>query len=259
MGIAVAALLIAPPALASSAAPSIVVSAPFRGHLGAVYDLTNQSGCSKSLLPVPSFFHFKTGKGGFAIESRERSCASATTSLAETTGGFDANVSLALPSGNHTVTLNWTLNATVNLSRTDGICAGSSSNSYYCYESVLVEITMQWYVVDLTSGFSYSAVQPYWPEYSVSSSSFVSCAGGHCSTGSSPAPGLYAFTTTSSSVLPLSGLNSGHHYVLVFSLGARVAAGVTMGSASLSGATGLARLDAASPGLGVSLDTLSVA
>lgn len=251
-------LLLAPATLGTGLSTATTVTAPYTGSISATHDATNSTGCASPRVLTAPAFHPSTGVARFAIFSQAKACLNSSDSYALADGGFTLNISLALPSGRHVATLKWTLDSKIEMAFNNGTCPGSPGGVYFCYDDESIDLVSSWEIVDLNSPAVYAIVQHPWSGYSNASRSSVDCSGTTCFNFSNPGWGLFPFSTTVTSSVPMGGLNASHHYVAEITFTANLFVNFDRGASTNPGAFGTVRFDAASPGLGWTLNSIVV-
>ncbi|HEV2317178.1 MAG TPA: hypothetical protein VGV89_06355 [Thermoplasmata archaeon] len=270
-------LLLLSSAGVASTPSTVVLKAPYRGTRAIVSDTANPlipSRCSSATVQTRSAWNASSGAAqgaGSATVRSSKSCTNPTGSMS--TGAvyeddFQIGVPIPTPrhSGVHSVAANWSVSANLSWSIVHGPCPkavlvnGTGSQACGISAAGQVYVTAA-YLLDLTgqslwvsSHASPLAFQSYWNRS-------VSCYRYSCSTGrgqlGNTTGSLAARTSWNFSWSGVT-LNASHRYALEFYFGTYV--GVTVAASPQPWfATATASIAAASPGLGFTLRSVTVA
>jgi hypothetical protein len=234
-----------------------VIKAPYTSSVAALGNSATTQGCAHTSQKAASWSKL-TGVGTYRELAKGSPCAKALGSLgASSTASAMGSVDVGVPipahlSGAHMIVVHWNVSGLVAASLTVGTCLPGNGSYWSCYQQAGWYIDEYTVLVDLGSGTTTYASN-YWSWYSLtynSTSCFPSC---HSSSGSSSygrggAISLYINAT----------LNKTHHYAVGSWIGGYADVSFTASYTRISGGSGSALLDLASPGYRLTLTSVTV-
>lgn len=255
----VGALLLAVPT-AGAAGVSSAMTPPFTG--GASYSSSESaSGCGAHWrLVLGPAFNFTTGHGGSVVATSARSCGGSfagmggATSAGSIAVGLDLSVRIGpVTTGPHTVNITWRFQALGDLKLTRGTCSVASTGGG-CSEDVAGTVGASAYLVDTTTGATFSPVTSSWAGFDqeVIYDDYCYGTGGGCSTVSGGTTGAFLVASTASWSISAT-LHHGDRYEVVTVVYVGSYSTVSTYGARLSGASGGAVVDFARWGSGAQL------
>jgi len=257
-GIAIAGIfLLLPVAQAATASPpTILLKAPYSGVTVSPSTSTSTSGCaSGKVIRAPSF-SAATGSTRFSVKASASSCPGPFGDSGAASAGLTLLVPIPVYSGNDVIHAKMTVDASLAARIGGANCLLFNLSFSYCYSSASAYLYGYAYLIDETSGFYYSSTS-YWPGVDAYSSLYVSCYVGNCSVNLT-APMHITVSAPVSWTFDAAGLNAAHLFVLEVDLYSSVSAYDYAYDASFTGASEFANVLMSGPGLGATLNSITI-
>jgi hypothetical protein len=251
-------LILAPMAQAASPGNSpVTITAPYTGATGYASSAWAASGCGAASIVHAPFFNWNNGRTGFSVRAHANSCSSPFGGSSSASASELVAVPITVPSANDTIRAGWVVNAALGASIGATNCVLQNVSSYsYCYATASAEVYGFAYLFDQTSGtYWYSAGEVF---ESVASSVYDTCYSGSCTTSST---GNQHMTVSTSIVFPfhVRGLNPSDSYLLVTTWSSDAYFYEYGYASSLSVANAAGSVTMAGPGMGATLEWITVA
>ncbi|MCI4373797.1 MAG: hypothetical protein L3K02_09195 [Thermoplasmata archaeon] len=250
-------LLLSPAAQATSAGPAhITIKAPYTGSTGYRSSSSSSAGCGSGTIVRAPFFHPKAGGVGFSVRAHASACPPSYGD----SGGASASELVTVPipatTGNNIVHAKWSIDASLRSTIGAATCLLTNASYSDCYSTGYANLYGYAYLVDMTNG-TYYVPDNYWAGAYAESSFYAYCYAGNCSsavTGNAHVALASSFDWT----FHAHGLVASHSYVLEFSWYADAYAYDYTYLATLTGASESAAVAMAGPGLGATLESITV-
>jgi hypothetical protein len=261
----VALVVVLLPASAMAAPMSIYhtirITAPYSGTTVTPSMSISTSGCGTASLITAPFFHPGSGRGGFSGSAAASGCPT-TGGSGSTYESFSASIPIAVIPGHDKIVAKWTLHVSGGTSMGIGKCSIPVQNntSGYSYCSVYASSILSGYayIYDSTNGTYVATPATYWAGLSNSSSYYIYCYAGNCTTYVYGSPGTFAFHGPLTFVFNANGLLATHTYVLVTDFYGSQYASENSYFAPLHHAHASAWLNAGTFGNGLTLNSITV-
>jgi hypothetical protein len=250
-------LVLAPAAQAASAgSTSLTLKAPYVGTTSYASRSVSVSWCGGANIGHGPSFDPATGRLGFSLKSHASACSPLFGDSASAYASETITVPISAFTGTNVIHAKWSINANLWSGIGSASCTLQNTTFSECYSSSYAEISGYGYLYDATNGSYYSASN-YWDGTSTSSSFFASCYNGNCTSTLSGNAHL-ALATSFDWRFHATGLVASHSYVLEFSWYGEVYSydGAYLGT--LSEASEGSSLTMVGPGLGATLDWISI-
>jgi hypothetical protein len=240
---------------------TIRITAPYTGTTVTPSMSVSTYGCGGAAIVTAPSFHARTGHGGFSGTAAGGSCAPSGGS-GSTYESFSAAIPLLVNPGHDTIVAKWTIHASGGTSAKFGKCSipaqSNTSGFSECYVYASSSLSGYAYIYDATNGSYIASPTTTWAGLSNSTSDYLYCYGGNCTTYAYGTPGTFAFSGGLSWVFHAHGLLATHSYVLLASFyGSEYAAEGTY-AATLHHSHASAWLNAGTFGNGLTLNSITV-
>jgi hypothetical protein len=250
-------LALAPAAQAAQNAPAhVTITAPFVGATGVQSQSTSSSGCGAGKVTHHPFFDAATGGVGFSARSHAMGCAPGYGDSGFAEASETVTVPITVPSGNDVIHAKWSIHATLSSSIGRALCTLLNAPFSDCSTEALSELSGYAYLEDATNGTYYSA-ENYYDGASTSSYLDAYCSYGNCTIDVAGNAHL-AIATSFDWKFDAHGLVASHSYLLEFYWTGYSSASDYAYDASLTGASESASIAMAGPGLGATLESVTI-
>ncbi|MGA8663529.1 MAG: hypothetical protein WB809_00440 [Thermoplasmata archaeon] len=250
-------LLVAPFAQAASSGPAtITLKAPYTGVTLYTSTSSSSSGCGAGKVVRAPAFDASNGVGVFSVKADASSCAP----LYGDTGGASAGLTVYVPvpvySGNNVIHAKWTIQATITTRLGGANCLLTNTTYSYCLSESYADFGAYAYLYDETNG-SYWFGDSNWAGDYAFADLYDICFYGNCSLTLTPNVHLSIDVPVTYSI-HASGLVPSHVYVLEVSFQAYASVEDSAYQGTLSGASEIASVSMTGPGLGATLDSITI-
>jgi len=250
-------LVLAPAAQAATAGPShLTIKAPYVGATGFPSSSTSSYGCALGTVTHAPFFHPTTGGVGFSVRAHASSCLPTYTDSGSSSAGESIGVPIPAYTGNNIIHAKWSIDAMLKTSLGSPSCTLTNASYSYCFASASADLYGYAYLYDATNG-TYWYPDNSWAGASVGSEISAFCYLGNC-TSTFIGSAHLALATVMDWTFHAHGLVASHAYVLQFSWYADASASDYTYLATISGAYESASVSMAGPGLGATLESITV-
>ena len=250
-------LILSPLAGASSAGhPTITLTAPYTGVTTYASTSTSSSGCGMGKVPRAPSFDATTGVGGFSMKTDATSCGPFYGDSGGASAGLTVFVPIPAYSGNNVIHAKWTVKATVT-SRIGGAdCLLTSATYSYCISEAYSSLGAYAYLYDQTNG-SYWFADSNWAGDYTFTELYDICYAGNCSLQLTPNVHLNVDVPVTFTV-HAGGLDASHAYLLEVSFSGYASVYDSAYQGTLTGASEFASVAMAGPGLGATLNSVTI-
>jgi hypothetical protein len=250
-------LALAPLAEAATVGSSaLTLRAPFTGGVSVPVIFSTLTGCAEQKLVPASSFNSTTGKASVTVRVHARPCNTPFGDSVSVTISSNEIIPFPAFSGVNTIHSKWTVDAALRTYINPGGCMFHNVTSSYCYSQAVSTLTGFAYVFDTTNGTTWP-VANYWQGGTASSSINDACTAGIC-TSSVTGNTTIRVHGTVTWAFQLSGLKASHHYELWAEWDVSAYAQDFAYRATLTGGGEGASLVMAGPGLGATLDWITI-
>jgi hypothetical protein len=260
----VALVTLLPPgtALAGPMTTTIRITAPYHGAMVSPSMTLSTSGCGSASLITAPFFHPHSGHAGFSGSAATGGCSPTLGGFGSAYEAFYVSVPINVIPGQDKIVAKWSLHVsggtTFHLGKCKMPVQTNTSGYSYCSAYASSTLSAYSYIYDTTNGSYVAAPTTYWAGLSNTSSFFVTCYLGNCTTYTYGTPGSFSFNGPLTVVFHASGLLATHHYAMVANFyGSQYASQSSFG-ASLVHTHLSAWLNAGTFGNGLTLSSITI-